>query len=254
MMHPLESELHALADGRLPAQRAAEVRAWLEQHPEEAAKVHAWKAQRESLHALFDAVLEEPVPPRLQQKAMPLPWKRTLLPKMAAGIVWLTAGIALGFVARDFQQGPDKPDAIAALPHQAAIAHVVYSPEARHPVEVGAEQEAHLAQWLSKRLGDKVVVPDLNGEGYSLVGGRLLPSDKGPAAQFMYQDQTGKRLTLYVRQNTGKGETAFRFASENNVSVFYWIDGPFGYALSGSLPRERLLAIAEASYKQLVQK
>ena len=57
-----------------------------------------------------------------------------------------------------------------------------------------------------------------------------------------------------MRQNAGNGETAFRFASEGNVSVFYWIDGPFGYALSGNLPREKLLAIAEASYKQLAQK
>lgn len=254
MKHPLDSELHALADGRLSTQRAAEVRAWLEQHPEEAAKVHAWQEQRESLHALFDPVLEEPVPLRLQQSAMPRHWRKMLLPKVAAGIVWLAVGTVLGFVARGPLQEADKADAIVALPHQAAIAHVVYSPEVRHPVEVGAEQEAHLVQWLSKRLGGKVVIPNLNGEGYSLIGGRLLPSDKGPAAQFMYQDQTGKRLTLYVRQNTGNAETAFRFASEDNVSVFYWIDGPFGYALSGSLPREKLLGIAEASYRQLVQK
>lgn len=254
MMHPLDSELHALADSRLPEQRAAEVRAWLEQRPEEAAKVHAWQAQCESLHALFDAVLDEPVPLRLQQSAMPQPWRKMLLPKVAAGVVWLAAGAALGFMARGSLQGAGNQEAMVTLPHQAAIAHVVYSPEVRHPVEVGAEQEAHLVQWLSKRLGDKVVIPNLNTEGYSLIGGRLLPSDHGPAAQFMYQDQSGKRLTLYVRQNTGNGESAFRFASEGNVSVFYWIDGPFGYALSGSLPREKLLAIAEASYKQLVQK
>ena len=254
MMHPLESELHALTDGRLPEQRAAEVRAWLEQHPEEAATVHAWQAQREALHALFDPVLEEPVPPRLQQSAMPQPWRQTLLPKVAAGVVWLAVGTVLGFVARGALHGAGNQEAIMALPHQAAIAHAVYSPDVRHPVEVGAEQESHLVQWLSKRLGDKVVIPNLNTEGYALIGGRLLPSDQGPAAQFLYQDQSGKRLTLYVRQNAGNGETAFRFASEGNVSVFDWIDGPFGYALSGSLPREKLLAIAEASYKQLVQK
>lgn len=254
MMHPLDSELHALTDGRLPEQRAAEVRAWLVQHPDEAAKVHAWQAQRESLHALFDPVLDESVPLRLQQSAMPQPWRKTLLPKVAAGVVWLAVGASLGFVARGSLQGSGNTDAIVTLPHQAAIAHVVYSPEVRHPVEVGVEQEAHLVQWLSKRLGDKVVIPNLNAEGYALIGGRLLPSDQGPAAQFMYQDQGGKRLTLYVRQNAGNGETAFRFASEGNISVFYWIDGPFGYALSGNLPREKLLAIAEASYKQLAQK
>src|SRR5690349_1173194 len=122
MMRPLDSELHALADGRLSEQRAAEVFAWLEQHPEEAAKVHAWREQRESLHALFDPVLEEPVPPRLQRSVLPRPWRKSLLPKVAAGVVWLAVGAALGFVARGPLQGTGKPDAIVTLSHQAAIA------------------------------------------------------------------------------------------------------------------------------------
>lgn len=254
MMTPRDSELHALADGRLSEPRAEEVRAWLREHPEEAGRVHEWKAQREALHAFFDPVLEEPVPPRLQRSAMPRRWQETLLPKVAAGIVWLGVGALLGFAARGPATGVGQTDAFAALPRQAAIAHVVYSPEVRHPVEVGADQEAHLVQWLSKRLDGKIVVPNLNGEGYSLVGGRLLPGDTGPAAQFMYQAQSGERLTLYVRQDAGNAETAFRFASEGEVSVFYWIDGQFGYALTGMLPREKLLAIAEVSYRQLAQK
>ncbi len=109
-------------------------------------------------------------------------------------------------------------------------------------------------QWLSKRLGSALVIPKLGAQGFFLVGGRLLPGNQGPAAQIMYQDKTGTRLTLYVLQETGNPETAFRFANEGKVSVFYWLDGPFGYALSGELPRERLLAIAETSYRQLVGK
>lgn len=252
MMHPLDSELHALVDGRLAEERAAEVRDWLAKHPEEAARVHAWQAQRESLHALFDPVLDEPVPARLQRSTLPGRWQQ-VLPKMAAGILWLAVGTVIGFTVRGQMQIEAKADVAATLARQAAIAHVVYAPEVRHPVEVGAEQQAHLVQWLSKRLGNKLVIPDLNSEGYSLVGGRLLPGDKGPAAQFMYEDIGGKRLTLYVRQNLANGETAFRYASEGNVGVFYWVDGQFGYALSGMLPREKLLAIAQASYQQLGQ-
>jgi anti-sigma factor RsiW len=253
MMHPLDSELHALVDGHLPDQRAAEVREWLLHNPEEAARVRAWQAQREALHALFDPVLEEPVPTRLQRSAMPGSWRRRMLPKIAAGIVWLAAGAVIGYAARSLEPGIVKGYAVATLPHQAAIAHIVYTPEVRHPVEVGAEQEAHLVQWLSKRLGSKIAVPNLNKEGYALVGGRLLPDEKGPAAQFMYQDGSGKRLTLYMRQNAANAGTAFRYASEGGIGVFYWVDGPFGYALSGMLPREKLLAAAEASYRQLQQ-
>jgi anti-sigma factor RsiW len=138
------------------------------------------------------------------------------------------------------------------LARVAAVAHAVYSPEVRHPVEVGADQEEHLVRWLSKRLGTGLKIPHLAAQGYTLVGGRLLPDDRGPAAQFMYQDSKGQRLTLYVRVGKeAREQTAFRFAQENKVGVFYWIDGRLGYALSGETDRAELLRVAEAVYRQL---
>jgi hypothetical protein len=38
-------------------------------------------------------------------------------------------------------------------------------------------QEAHLIQWLSKRLGRQLIAPDLTAGGFQLMGGRLLPAD-----------------------------------------------------------------------------
>jgi anti-sigma factor RsiW len=68
----------------------------------------------------------------------------------------------------------------------------------------------------------------------------------------MFEDTGGRRLTLYVRTD-GKDarETAFKFAQEGKVGVFYWLDGKLGYALSGELPRDRLLGVAESVYRQL---
>jgi anti-sigma factor RsiW len=132
------------------------------------------------------------------------------------------------------------------------VAHIVYSPEVRHPVEVGADQEAHLVAWLSKRLGAQLNVPHLGSLGYTLVGGRLLPGERGPVAQFMYQDGKGTRLTLYVRANADENrETAFRFAQERGIGVFYWLDHQLGYALSGDVEKSELLRVATAVYKQL---
>ena len=139
-----------------------------------------------------------------------------------------------------------------AWARRAAIAHVIYSPEVRHPVEVGADQEAHLVAWLSKKLGTPLKVPYLGNQGFQLVGGRLLPGERGPVAQYMYQDGRGQRLTLYVRVNPDESrETAFRFAQERGVGVFYWLDGKLGYALSGEVGKEDLLRIATAVYRQL---
>lgn len=247
---PLEAELHALVDHRLDPQRAVEIEAWLADYPEQAVRVHDWRTQREALHIAFDKVLEEPVPDRLRQAAA-----RRSMPRLAAAVAWISIGMLVGFFARGLPTQPaqtGKAELAASLPHQAAIAHAVYSPEVRHPVEVGAAQEAHLVQWLSKRLGHELSIPRLGPQGFELVGGRLLPSEAGPAAQFMYQDTQGLRLTLYVRSaSAGSGETAFRYASEGRVGVFYWLDGAFGYALSGEVPRERLLSVAEAVYRQL---
>jgi anti-sigma factor RsiW len=212
--------------------------------------VRAWTLQNQALRGVFNTVLDEPVPAHLASIAARASKARFAGARkyaMAAGVFAL--GIALGWVARDRM-----PGAQASLPlaRQAAIAHAVYSPEVRHPVEVGADQEAHLVAWLSKRLGRPLKTLQLQPMGYELVGGRLLSGPQGPVAQFMYQDTKGQRLTLYVTgQRAGSRDTAFRFSQEERVSVFYWIDGNYGYALSGEMGREPLLAIANAVYRQL---
>ncbi len=60
-----EDELHAYVDGELPADRRDAVEAWLASHPEDAARVAAWRAQAEAIRARYGAVIHEPVPDRL---------------------------------------------------------------------------------------------------------------------------------------------------------------------------------------------
>lgn len=242
-----ENELHAYVDGALPEGRRAEVEGYLATHPEESRRLEAYRRQNEALHLRYDAVLDEPVPERLRLAAQP---RRRPLLGVAAAVAWLTVGVAAGWLARGVEPVPVVRT--VSIARDAALAHAVYTPEVRHPVEVGADQEQHLVAWLSKRLGGEVRPPQLADLGFQLVGGRLLPADGGPAAQFMYQDGAGHRLTLYVRTDAGDNrETAFRFAQEGKVRVFYWVDGPFGYALTGELEREPLLRAANSVYRQL---
>ena len=119
--------------------------------------------------------------------------------------------------------------------------------EVAHPVEVGAAQEAHLLQWLGKRLGRPLAAPDLSRFGYKLMGGRLLPAGSAAAAQLMYDDASGRRLTVYVRAASGT-ETAFRFQKEGEAATFAWIDQGFGFAVTATATRDELLPIAEAVY------
>jgi anti-sigma factor RsiW len=263
-----EADLHAFVDGRLdPAARAA-VQARLDRDPEAAAMVDAWTDDRQALRGLHAGLLQQSVPPALLQAAQQLDrrssrfgqWQRwggmaaSLLLAFGLGwgghhqwAAWLAAGGTPMTPART----------VRTFAQEALVAHAVYSPEVRHPVEVEAQQQEHLVQWLSKRLQRPLKVPVLRQQGYDLVGGRLLPGEQGARAQFMYQNAGGERITLYVGALDGAGtgatagETAFRFTSERGVASFYWVDDGFGYALAGQLPRDRLLALSELVHRQL---
>ncbi len=162
-------------------------------------------------------------------------------------------GVGTGWLANDRPPGTAMVAAAApttSLAQGATAAFRTFVVEVAHPVEVGVSQEAHLLQWLSKRLGRKLDAPDLTSFGYRLIGGRLLPGGSGAAAQLMYEDAAGKRLTLYVRAADGT-ETAFRFQKEGDAATFAWIDQGFGFAVTAAASREELLPIAEAIYKGL---
>jgi len=206
-----------------------------------------YAAQTALIKQTFDPVLTEPIPARMHLR--PPQWFG-----YAKAATIFAGGIAVGVLAPMVQNLVAPPSVAATqLPLRAARAHLVYASEVRHPVEVDATQQEHLVKWLSKRLGVDLKVPVLAKEGFELLGGRLLPGNEGQAvAQFMYQEPSGKRLTLYVTPpHKGDKVTAFRFAQEGPVSVFYWIDQDCGYALSGEVDKPTLAKVATAVYRQI---
>lgn len=243
-----EDDLNAFVDGALSAERRQAVEDHLAQDPEAAARVADYRAQRELVHTLYDPILDEPVPERLQPT--PIAYGRRLGFAAAAALLLLIGGGA-GWWLRGTQQTMP-PAAAQSLTQQAAAAYAVFTPEVRHPVEVGAKEEQHLVAWLSKRLKTKLKAPVLTASDFHLVGGRLLSASSGPAALFMYEDERGRRLTLYVtRHQRGVDETAFRYAYEGGIGVFYWIDSQLSYALAGEMDKAKLLALCRTIYDQL---
>lgn len=244
-----DAELHAYVDQQLDAKKSAYIETYLATNPEIAEQVRLYRQQNELLHAAFDETLNEQVPHYLLRTrvASRNPWRFAMV------AATLTLGIGLGWFGRG-ELYSVVPESNYSVVSQAAVAHAVYSQEVVHPVEVSADQQEHLVKWLSKRLSTKLRTPHLQSMGFDLEGGRLLPAERGPAAQLMYRDAQGQRLTLYIKTELQHNEnTAFRFAQENNISVFYWIDQNIAYALSAQTSREKLLAIAEIVYSQLNQ-
>lgn len=260
---PDDADFHAYVDGRLDADRRAAVEARLAVDAEAARRVRDWIEQRDALRGLHAELLDEAIPEHLLHAGERLHHRSSRLARwqrwggLAAAVV---LSFALGWSANMQWQatvaGVASSPSASAFARQAVVAHAVFSPEVRHPVEVDAKQQDHLVQWLSKRLNRPLKLPNLAATGYELVGGRLLSGGGGPRAQFMYQNANGERVTLYVgaidgAAGKGMSETAFRFTSDAGVQSFYWVDQGYGYALSGKLPRQGLLVLAEAVYKQL---
>jgi len=209
-----------------------------------------YREQTAQLKRAFDPVMTEPIPARMYLRRPA--WQGYA---RAAGL--LAIGIAIGIALPQARKEPAVPAAAVSaqqLAVRAARAHAMYAAEVRHPVEVRATEE-HLVRWLSRRLDYDLKVPVLAEEGFELLGGRLLPGVDGAAvALFMYQDAGGKRLTLSVtRRKQAEPATAFQFAREGAVSVFYWIDRDCGYFLSGDLDKPTLARVASTVYRQLEQ-
>ncbi len=270
--------LNAYVDGELGADEIGAIERALADDPRAASEVAALRAQRKSLHARYDAILGEPHRIALSaSRSMPVSLGRWIHTQSWVGasiaatlVVGIGIGAATGWYARGrvpsstTARGADNTEArLGEFARVAALSHAVFVPEVRHPVEVTAADEAHLVTWLSKRLDAPLVIPHLGDAGWNLLGGRLLPADAGPLAQFMYQDAQGRRLTLavshprrepYVTPSKSGDATpaaAFRIAEENGNTVFYWIDAGFAYALTGKVARAEMTELAGRVYRAL---
>jgi len=249
-----EADIHAYVDGRLPAEGCASIEAAMLRNPDLAARIASLRAQNAALREALDPVLDEEIPAHLLAAAVPSAaratrprWSLAVALGLAATLV---VGVGLGWLLRDVLI--ERTGTPTTFARQAAFAHALYAADANRPVEIWAAEEKRLVNWLTKRLGFAVRAPDLNGVGYALVGGRLVAGNEKPTALFMYENAEKNRLSLQVRRQTaGPPETAFRYAEENGVSVFYWIDDASGYALSGNIDRAQLLKIAHVVYGQL---
>ena len=60
---------------------------------------------------------------------------------------------------------------------------------------------------------------------------------------------TGNRSDALLRP--GQRDSAFRFIPVDGVSVYYWHDDDFAYALASEVPREQLKAICNEVYNKL---
>ncbi|MDH5178129.1 MAG: anti-sigma factor [Gammaproteobacteria bacterium] len=240
------SDLHAWLDGRLSEQRQEMVEAWLAEHPEALREMRDYQAIGLGLHTLYDHKLVEPIPDRLVIRR-----SRQLSQRVAAVVAWIGVGIVLHWAFGGFNSSETQQLVDEQLVGPARFAHYVYTTDKSRPVEIKGSDERQLVSYLSERLRTQLKAPDLTARGYELTGGRLLPSTNRMAAQFMYTDKSGNRVTLYIRRIASvDSEAVFHFSKHDGINTLYWIEDQFGYAVSGGVEKHDLLQIAEITHLQ----
>lgn len=249
-----DRDIHLALDGELPEDERAAYQMWLEANPDMKAKSLRLAADNAALRNLFAGVLEEPVPSRLvtavngdgpKRKQAPQWWR------IAAAAALLIAGGLGGYLAgaNGIGMGADSDDRMAQL---AIAAHQTFAADKNRPVEVDGSDQAYLTGWLSKRTGLTLVAPDLTKNGFTLLGGRLVPANGSTAALMLYADAEGNRISVYVvAEGTERSKGTFTLASGGPEAV-YWQDEGYGCAIVGTLPPEQMGVVAKDAYKQLI--
>ncbi len=263
-----DSDLHAYVDGQLDSARRIEVETWLAEDEEAARRVDAYRAQNAALHSLFDSILNDRLDGRLAEAGERLGkrldanaarrpwWSQPGWQRLAASVAFIAIGLGAGWLGRGqvvpaptLTQAPVQPT-LQAFADEATQAHTFYA-NSRFEVEMGADNQDALNNWLSERLGRPVFGPDLASIGYRLIGGRSLPAEGGAVAQYMYETGGGNRLTLFVGTPQANQQAAFSFVKHGEIASFYWAEGALSYALAGRFDRDQLMQVAQTVHQKL---
>ena len=246
-----EQDLHLALDGEMSPEDRQALDLWLDNNPEMQARMGRFSEDRDRLRAANAHLVSEPIPERFQRiltQDASAPRLRTSWRQLVAASLVFALGAIGGYSVASWRQSPLAP--LKAFADSAIQAHDMYAAEKLHVVEVKADQRDHLIGWLSKRVGVPLVAPDLSTQGYELIGGRLLPDAGKAAAQFMYQNADGDRVSLYVTREQERAQTGFKSIVEGSTRAYYWMDDDYGCAVAGVAPQKTLLSIADSAYRQ----
>lgn len=257
MSRPIsEDDLHAWVDGALPAQRRSEVDAYFSANPDVARRFQGYAEQKARLRAALDPIAAEPVPPQLNIANLAAP-RRELQPwsrwkAASAACLLLLAGGAGGWALRDLD---GSNSGIRALTAEATYAYAVFGKDSSRAVEIPATDGPVLASWIEKQLQRPITMPALDVRGFSLMGGRVVATENGPAGFLIYSDAHGRRIAMLIRPMVKRDQTA-RMTQyvDGDLAGFSWADRGMGYSMVGDIAAPLLHPVADEARRQLLTK
>jgi anti-sigma factor RsiW len=224
-----DSLLVAYVDGELDPEATQKVEALLATDPHASQTIEMFRVTAALVRdACFDCLHPEKSP------VLSLPYRRRLRQQrrgwaIAASLVAAMVGFGGGVTWAD-----RPPSERAELIDEVASYHQLYSRETEHLVEVTADKIDNLTEWLGKRLGRTLEVPDLATAGLHFAGGRLLVVNNSPVAELMYTRNHGLPIGICVTQMAG-GDSPITIEQRGQERLASWVTGGYAYVVVGEI-------------------
>jgi anti-sigma factor RsiW len=255
-----EEELHAYIDGELPAARVKVITRALALDPGEAARVAAFRRDRDRLAAAFAPLAAAPLPDawlrrieaavapqgdsdnvvtmRSRQPAQSTPM-RTFLTRPARA--WAIAACLALMLGAGYFAVP-RGDTILA---EAEAARHGTLPASAHFAGSALPSPETQRTLLSAATGLKINPPDLRRLGWSLVS---LDTYRGAGA-LHYRNAQGQALSVYVRRSGGRPR--FDILKLGTTRICVWQDEVVGAVMMGDMSAGQMMRVAGAAYADL---
>jgi anti-sigma factor RsiW len=229
-MPPSERDLHAYVDHQLSEADRHRVDAFLASNPSIAAQVRAWQQDAQQLRAALGGALQQPANPDLNPALIRQRLKRQSrrhLASAAALLIAISVGGISGWQAREMTF------AGATLPMTDAMqAYRLFAQQGVMPADYKVGEDGDMQNWLDRYFNQANRLPNLAGAGFQPVSGRLLSTEQGPAAMVVYQNQSGQKISFYVRPPGPKNYLLPRGSrSDGELQAEYWSGAGYNYAM-----------------------
>jgi anti-sigma factor RsiW len=204
----------------------------------------AARSLRGFLRTVSSAYVPAPVPSSLESTVRGMVRRRSTLRRFAPVVAAMAAAAAVALVV--FTLLRPAPVQAASLAEAAAWAHEGLASGVL-PLDVEGHNAAELSEWLTERVGFKVVLPKLEDSTLVFKGGRLVQLEGATAAVLSFQ-RNGEPVSLGIAPRHAAGSLAdaprtelfrnmkFTTRTLRGLSVINWSEGELSYALVSRVP------------------
>lgn len=242
-----ELDVLAYADGLLDDNPVLKdkVEEWLHASPELAARMRVYRAQSEALREAYGGRVHEPVPDRLLAALEAQPrWRWRDAARAAALVLLIVVTSVSGWLLGRSDRGVQWTAQWSAQDFltQSYQEYIGMAVDGR----ILPAERVEPLNWLSEEISLTLRAPDLTELGYAIVDKRTVSDGEHQMVRLVYAHRDGRSFSLFLRPRWDERQRQLHVATENDISLAYWLEGPLASAIASQLSPDETLAIAES--------